>query len=82
MKITAIVVAATVGTLGLGTAVLAHEMDTDQDGFYSKTELRTEYPNLTEAEYKALDANGDEAIDADELAAAWADGRLAPMDND
>jgi hypothetical protein len=80
MKITGFVAAAVAGALAFGTAALAHEMDADQDGLYSLAELRTEYPNLTKAEYAALDTNADEAVDAKELQAAWADGRLKPMD--
>ncbi len=82
MKITAFVATAAIATLGFGTAAIAHEMDEDQDGLYSLAELQTEYPDLTEADYAALDLNGDEAVDRDELEAAWADGRLAPMDDD
>jgi hypothetical protein len=80
MKITAFVAAAAVGVLGFGMAAYAHEMDEDKDDLYSLAELRTEYPDLTESDYAALDTNGDEAVDATELKAAWADGRLAPMD--
>lgn len=80
MKKAAFVIAATVGALGFAAAALAHEMDTDEDGLYSLTELRTEYPDLTDADYAGLDTNSDGAVDAEELAAAQADGRLAPLD--
>lgn len=69
-----------IGAAVVATSAFAHEMDTDQDGLYSLTEMRTEYADLTEAQYAALDTNKDEAVDADELAAAIANGTLAPMD--
>ena len=81
MKATGLIAAAAIFASGFAGAALAHEMDADQDGLYSLAELRTEYPDLTAAEYAALDTNQDEAVDADELAAAWADGRLKPMDD-
>ena len=65
---------------GFAGAALAHEMDTDQDGLYSLTEMHTEYKDLTEAEYAELDTNKDGAVDAAELAAAIADGRLPSME--
>ena len=80
MNRTVLAVGAVVGAVAVATTAFAHEMDTDQDGLYSLTEMRTEYTDLTEAQYAALDTNKDEAIDADELAAAIADGTLAPMD--
>jgi len=79
MKTTGLIAAAAVGAAGFAGAAFAHEMDTDQDGLYSLAEMRTEYADLSEADYAALDTNRDEAVDADELAAAIADGRLAPM---
>ena len=54
-------------------------MDTDQDGLYSLAEMRTEYPNLTQQEYDALDTNADGAVDAAELAAAIESGALPAM---
>jgi len=80
MKITALITVAAIATTGFAGAALAHEMDVDQDGLYSLAEMRTEYPDLTEAEYAALDSNQDEAVDADELAAAIAEGRLPAME--
>ncbi|HEU00255.1 hypothetical protein LCGC14_1907440 [marine sediment metagenome] len=80
MKKTAFAIAATVSALGFATAALAHEMDTDEDGLYSLTELRAEYPDLTDVDYAGLDTNSDGAVDGEELAAAQADGRLAPLD--
>ena len=75
-----LIAALAIGAAGFAGAALAHEMDTDQDGLYSLTEMRTEYADLTEAEYAALDTNQDEAVDAQELAAAIADGRLPSME--
>jgi len=69
-----------IGAAGLAGGAMAHEMDTDQDGLYSLTEMRTEYQDLSEADYYALDTNLDEAVDVAELAAAIAEGRLAAME--
>ena len=69
-----------IGAAGFAGAAMAHEMDTDEDGLYSLTEMRTEYADLTEADYAALDTNQDEAVDVEELAAAIADGRLPSME--
>jgi len=74
-----LIAAAAIGAAGFAGAALAHEMDTDQDGLYSLTEMRTEYADLTEAEYAALDTNKDEAVDAEELAAAIEAGILPAM---
>jgi nucleoside phosphorylase len=72
--------AAAIGAVAFANGAFAHEMDLDQDGLYSLAEMRTEYPDLTDAQYAALDTNRDEAVDADELAAAIANGTLAPME--
>ena len=80
MKTITLIAATGIAVSAFAGSVLAHEMDTDEDGLYSLKEMRTEYADLTEADYAALDTNQDEAIDAEELAAAIADGRLASMD--
>ena len=80
MNRTTFLVSAIIGVFAVATTAFAHEMDTDQDGLYSLTEMRTEYADLTEAQYAELDTNKDEAVDADELAAAIANGTLAAMD--
>lgn len=80
MKRLMLTLTAAVSAVAIASTALAHEMDTDQDGLYSLTEMRTEYPDLTEADYAALDTNQDEAVDADELAAAIESGVLAPME--
>jgi len=80
MNRTTVFTGAAIGLFAVTTAAFAHEMDTDQDGLYSLTEMRTEYADLTEAQYAELDTNKDEAVDADELAAAIANGTLAAMD--
>ena len=80
MKRLMLTLTAAVSAVAIASTALAHEMDTDQDGLYSLTEMRTEYPDLTEADYAALDTNQDEAVDADELAAAIESGTLAPME--
>lgn len=80
MKRLMLTLTAAVSAVAIASTALAHEMDTDQDGLYSLAEMRTEYPDLTEADYAALDTNQDEAVDVDELAAAIENGILAPMD--
>jgi len=79
MKTTRILTLATAGLLVVSGATYAHEMDTDQDGLYSLTEMLTEYADLTQEDYDALDTNKDEAVDADELAAAIESGVLPAM---
>ena len=68
MNTTRILTLATAGLLVVTGAAYAHEMDTDQDGLYSLTEMLTEYADLTQEDYDALDTNKDGAVDADELA--------------
>jgi len=80
MKRLMLTLTAAVSAVAIASVALAHEMDTDQDGLYSLAEMRTEYADLTEADYAALDTNQDEAVDADELAAAIASGILASME--
>lgn len=72
--------AASAGLLLISGAAFAHEMDTDQDGLYSLTEMRTEYADLTQEQYDALDTNKDGAVDADELKAAIESGALPAME--
>jgi len=80
MNAKVLIAAAAFSAAGLAGAAFAHEMDTDQDGLYSLTEMRTEYADLTEADYAALDTNQDEAVDAEELAAAIESGQLPSME--
>lgn len=80
MRTRTMIAAAAIGLLGLAGAALAHEMDTDQDGLYSLAEMQTEYADLTQEQYDALDTNADGAVDADELAAAIETGALPSMD--
>lgn len=75
-----ILAAASTGLLLISGAAFAHEMDTDQDGLYSYAEMLTEYADLTEEQYDALDTNGDGAVDAEELAAAIDSGALPAME--
>lgn len=80
MKTTRIITLATAGFLAISGAAFAHEMDTDEDGLYSLTEMLTEYADLTQEGYDALDTNADGAIDAEELAAAIESGALPSME--
>lgn len=64
--------------LGFAGAAIAQDVaDTDGDGVYSMDELMVVYPNLTDEVFVMVDANGDGAVDADELAAAQEAGTLA-----
>lgn len=59
------------GLVGAGHAMgQAETLDTDGDGMVSYTEMVVAMPELTEAEFLALDANGDALLSVDELAAA------------
>lgn len=75
-----ILAAASAGLLLISGAAFAHEMDTDQDGLYSLPEMLTEYADLTQEQYDALDTNTDGAVDAEELAAAIESGVLPAME--
>jgi hypothetical protein len=75
-RLTALVLA-----LGLaGGAALAQTVvtDTDGNGTYSIEELKAAYPDLTDAQFKALDVDGNGQIDADELQAGREAGTIAP----
>ncbi|MBA3910755.1 MAG: hypothetical protein C0524_12950 [Rhodobacter sp.] len=71
---------ASIGALAFATSAFAHDMDTDKDGLYSLAEMRTEYADLSEAQYAELDTNKDGAVDPEELAAAIAKGILESME--
>ncbi len=68
--------------LGLGlTAAIAQTAlpdipDTDGSGAWSLTELQATWPELTEAEFAALDANADGSVDPAELTAALEAGTI------
>jgi len=78
MKTLTLISAAGIAVSAFAGSVLAHEMDTDEDGFYSLAEIQSDFPDLSEAEYLALDTNQDGQVDADEIAAARVDGPLKP----
>lgn len=75
-----ILAAASAGLLLISGAAFAHEMDTDQDGLYTLAEMQTEYADLTQEQYDALDTNRDGAVDVDELQAAIESGALPAME--
>ena len=75
-----ILAAASAGLLLISGATFAHEMDTDQDGLYTLAEMQTEYADLTQEQYDALDTNKDGAVDVDELQAAIESGTLPAME--
>ncbi|WP_293013541.1 EF-hand domain-containing protein [Paracoccus sp. (in: a-proteobacteria)] len=80
MNATRIIGFASTGLLAIAGAAFAHEMDTDQDGLYSLSEMQTEYADLTQQDYDALDTSKDGAVDAEELAAAIENGALPSME--
>lgn len=50
--------------------------DADGNGVFSMEELVAAYPDLTEDQFKAADANADGSVDAEELAAAIQAGHI------
>ncbi|MCL4674875.1 MAG: hypothetical protein KJZ59_02320 [Pararhodobacter sp.] len=50
--------------------------DANGDGVYSYEELLVAYPDLTQADFDAADADDSGALDADEIAAAKEAGQL------
>lgn len=65
------------GLIGTGHAMgQAETLDTDGDGLVSYTEALVAMPEMTEAEFQALDANGDGVLDAAEIAAAQEAGLI------
>ena len=80
MNATRIIGFASAGLLAIAGAAFAHEMDTDQDGLYSLSEMQTEYADLTQQDYDALDTSKDGAVDAEELTAAIENGTLPSME--
>jgi len=71
----------TIAALGFAGAAAAQTAvpevsDTDGDGVYSIQELQVVFPDLDEATFALIDANGDGSVDDDELAAAHEAGTL------
>ena len=60
------------------TAAAAQEIDANGDGLYSLEEMLAVFPAMTEETFTTADLSGDGLLDAEELAAAQADG-LIPM---
>jgi opacity protein-like surface antigen len=64
---------------GVATAQEADpNIDVNVDGFYSFPEVGTVYPDLTDADFTAMDTTGDGLLDMAEVAAAQ-DAGLMPM---
>ncbi|MBT5294917.1 MAG: hypothetical protein HOL32_04885 [Octadecabacter sp.] len=64
---------------GVATAQEADpNIDVNGDGFYSFPEVGTVYPDLTDADFTAMDTTGDGLLDIAEVAAAQ-DAGLMPM---
>ena len=68
-------------TLGLpGLAFAAADADANGDGLLSLEEVLVAHPDLTEANFVAMDVNADGVLDADEAAAAQEAGLLPASD--
>lgn len=55
-------------------------IDVNGDGFYSFPEVSTVFPELTDADFTAMDSTGDGLLDMAEVAAATDAGMLPTMD--
>jgi hypothetical protein len=65
------------GLVGAGHAMgQGLVLDADGDGLVSYPEAQAALPDLTEAEFAALDSNGDGMLDTDEIAAAQEAGLI------
>ena len=76
MRLTPVIVLA---SLAAATSAYAADMtaaDTDSDGNISAEEFAAAYPDTDPAVFVAVDANADGMIDAEEFEAATADGGL------
>ncbi len=80
MKVSGLIAVSAMAATSFAGAAWAHEMDTDEDGFYSLEEIRSDFPDLTGDEYAAMDTDLDGQVDPDELAAARVDGPLKPSE--
>ncbi|WP_264210739.1 EF-hand domain-containing protein [Leisingera thetidis] len=56
------------------------DVDTDEDGMSSYEELIAVYPDVTEDQFTAMDANEDGSLDQEEMDAAAEAGTLATLD--
>lgn len=79
MKNIALTVAALLGLTAI--PAIAQDLpaiaDTDSNGVWSLTELKTAYPDLTEEVFLTLDTNKDGGVDTAELTTAVAAGTVA-----
>ena len=75
-KLRAVVLALIAGVATAQEADL--NIDVNGDGFYSFPEVGTVYPDLTDADFTAMDTTGDGLLDMAEVAAAQ-DAGLMPM---
>lgn len=67
----------TVAAMTLSAPVWAQaDLDTNTDGMLSIEELQAANPDITAEQFAALDADGDGALNADEVSAAQASGQL------
>lgn len=71
-----LLVLAAAGAFAATTAFAASQADTDGDGMISIDEFTAAWPDMTEAVFVSVDANGDGMIDETELADARAAGIL------
>jgi opacity protein-like surface antigen len=79
LKLTKLSAVALALIAGVATAQEADpNIDVNGDGFYSFPEVCTVYPDLTDADFTAMDTTGDGLLDMAEVAAAQ-DAGLMPM---
>ncbi|MFN7222608.1 MAG: EF-hand domain-containing protein [Paracoccaceae bacterium] len=79
MKYLALLLAPALGlglTAAMAQTALPDISDTDASGAWSLTELQAVWPELTEGEFAAVDANADGSVDIAELTAAIEAGTL------
>lgn len=79
------ILAAALAALLMSPAALAQTAlpavpDADANGTWSMAELQAVWTDLSEEGFRAVDANGDGAVDAAELQAALDNGSLKPVE--
>ena len=77
-KLTAVVLALIAGAAAAQEA--DPNIDVNGDGFYSFPELGTLFPDLTDADFTAMDTTGDGLLDMAEVAAAEEAGHMPVME--
>lgn len=80
-KLTTLTAATLILVAGAAAAQEADpSIDVNGDGFYSFPEVGTIYPDLTDADFTAMDSTGDGLLDMAEVAAAQDAGMMPPAE--